>query len=339
MRQSISVSMVNGLLEFAVSKGAKRDKLLTKSGIREEQLTNPDNRLPLKNYRTLMHTAKLMTNNPALALHYGEEVGMPELSIVGLIMESSGTMGEAFLQMQRYGRLVAETDEYSAAPTFDLKEDTGRLFMLDTREFSYTYPELTEEAFSRLCCGPRRFLSQPHILSVHLRYETPEYSSEYERIFECPVHFEAKWNALELHPEIATWKVAQNPDYILKILTQHADKLLDRLNAERTFSGKVERIILEALHHGDISSDTVAEKLQMSRQSLFRKLKEDGTTFTDLLEKLRLRLAKEYLIAQKISVNETAYLLGFADPAAFSRAFKRWTGMPPKQFRDRISNT
>lgn len=79
--------------------------------------------------------------------------------------------------------------------------------------------------------------------------------------------------------------------------------------------------------------DAIASKLGVSRPTLFRRLKAEGTTFEQLLDELRHRLSLHYLSGKKVSVNETAYLVGFSDPAAFSRAFKRWTGSSPRTAR------
>jgi len=79
--------------------------------------------------------------------------------------------------------------------------------------------------------------------------------------------------------------------------------------------------------------ETIAEKMGLSRQTLFRQLKAEGTSFEKVLDGLRHQLALQYLKGKKVSVNETAYLLGFSEPAAFSRAFKRWTGVNPRQMR------
>jgi AraC-like DNA-binding protein len=88
------------------------------------------------------------------------------------------------------------------------------------------------------------------------------------------------------------------------------------------------------LHAGEANMDTIAGKMALSRQTLFRKLKAEGVTFEKVLDELRQRLALDYLSARKVSVNETAYLVGFSDPAAFSRAFKRWTGTSPRAMRE-----
>ena len=88
------------------------------------------------------------------------------------------------------------------------------------------------------------------------------------------------------------------------------------------------------LHTGNTSMDAIASKLGLGRQTLFRKLKAEGTTFEKVLDELRHQMALNYLGGKKVSVNETAYLVGFSEPAAFSRAFKRWTGTAPREFRD-----
>jgi AraC-like DNA-binding protein len=90
---------------------------------------------------------------------------------------------------------------------------------------------------------------------------------------------------------------------------------------------------MPVLHKGEASMDAVADKMALSRQTLFRRLKAEGTTFEKVLDELRHRLALHYLGGKKVSVNETAYLVGFSDPAAFSRAFKRWTGTSPRAMR------
>jgi AraC-like DNA-binding protein len=87
------------------------------------------------------------------------------------------------------------------------------------------------------------------------------------------------------------------------------------------------------LHKGDVGMDAIAGKMGQSRATLFRKLKAEGVTFETVLDDLRRRLALHYLSGKKVSVNETAYLVGFSDPAAFSRAFKRWTGTSPSAVR------
>ena len=103
--------------------------------------------------------------------------------------------------------------------------------------------------------------------------------------------------------------------------------------SSKTTRGQVESVLMPILHTGSVSMDAVAKTLGFSRPTLFRKLKAEGVSFEKVLDDLRHKLALEYLGGKKVSVNETAYLVGFSDPAAFSRAFKRWTGQSPRAMR------
>ena len=95
---------------------------------------------------------------------------------------------------------------------------------------------------------------------------------------------------------------------------------------------------MPVLHTGEASIDVIDSKMGVSRPTLFRRLKAEGTTFKQVLDELRHRLALYYLSGKKVSVNEIAYLVGFYDAAAFSRAFKRWTGRSPRAVPCRNSN-
>jgi len=154
-------------------------------------------------------------------------------------------------------------------------------------------------------------------------------------LFETPVRFEASSNRLLLAG--SDWLMAKTPlpsRYLFGVLSERAEALLHGLHRGTTTRSQVESVLMPILHTGEASVAVVAERLAMSRQTLFRKLKAEGVTYEKVLDRLRHRLALAYLEDKKVSVNETAYLLGFSDPAAFSRAFKRWTGTSPRQMRN-----
>jgi AraC-like DNA-binding protein len=326
-----SAGLASGLIAYAVQRGADRAALMARAGLRPTDLEDPDGRLAFDTYVALMRAAQDLCGDPALALHFGEAVDLSELSIVGLIMNASATMGDAFAQMQRFGRLTLETEGLSDGPRFELTVRDGQLWMVDTRTDPDAFPELTEGAFARLVCGPRRFLPEPHVLEVQVTHPAPAWSAEYDRIFQCPVTFSSRWNALRLDPRISTWPVALQPRYVFGVLTRLADGLLQELEDQRTVRGRVEGVLLPLLHTGEVGADAVARALGFSRQTLFRKLKAEDATYEQVLDALRHRMALRYLTGARVSVNETAYLVGFSEPAAFSRAFKRWTGKSPRE--------
>ena len=112
------------------------------------------------------------------------------------------------------------------------------------------------------------------------------------------------------------------------------EKIAQPAPRKRCFKQEVERAIEPLLGSGEVGIEIVARELGMSRQTLYRRLKAEGTTFEQLLDAKRRQLAVRYLGLDGSSVKAAAYRLGFSDPAAFSRAFKRWTGISPSSFRE-----
>jgi AraC-like DNA-binding protein len=328
---TVAAGLARGLMEFAQSKGADRRDLAARSGIGLDELEDVDGRIAFARYVALMGAAKALTNDPALALHYGEANDMAQVSVVGLIAYACETMLEAMAQVNRYGRLVVEFD--GPENRFAVTRKGGGLWAIDRREDPNAFPELTESTFARMICGPRRFGVTQLARAVHVTHPAPPYHAEYERVLGAPVTFDAAWNAVLLDEAWLTHRIAVQPRYVFGVLSDHADALLRSLQSSKTVRGRVEGLLAPMLHKGEASMDSISAGLGVSRQTLFRQLKREGVTFEAVLDDLRRRLALHYLADRKVSVNETAYLVGFSDPAAFSRAFKRWTGKSPSDAR------
>jgi AraC-like DNA-binding protein len=328
---TVAAGLARGLIELAVSKGASSRELAERSGIDLAELGDQDHRVPFAQYVVLMRTAKALCGDAALALHYGETNDLAQISVVGLLSLASETMTDALAQLNRYGRLVIEFD--GPKDRFRITRRNGALWCVDTREHPNDFPELTESTFARMICGPRQFGVTQLAREVHVTHAAPGYLVEYERIYGAPVVFESDWNAVRLDESWLNHRIASSPRYVFGIFSQHADALLKTLESSKTTRGRVESLLMPILHTGEARMDAIARQLGLSRQTLARRLKAEGMTFAKVLDGLRREMALQYLSARKVSVNETAYLVGFSEPAAFSRAFKRWTGTTPRTMR------
>jgi len=326
---TVAAGLARGLLELAVAKGADPAVLAARAGIDLADLADQDNRIPFAKYVLLMRAGQELAKDPALALHYGETSDMSEFSVVGLLSHACETFGEVMVQLNRYGRLVVEYD--GGPKRFTVAADAAGLWLTDNRANPNDFPELTESTFARLICGPRRFGVAQTARAVHVTHTAPSYRAEYERIYGAPVTFGAARNAVLLDEAAIASRIQLQPRFAFGILANHAEKLMKELESSKTARGRVESLLMPILHTGNANMEAVAAKLGMSRQTLFRRLKAEGTTFEKVLDELRHRMALDYLGARKVSVNETAYLVGFSEPAAFSRAFKRWTGTSPRK--------
>jgi AraC-like DNA-binding protein len=328
MTATVAATYVRALLDFAVSRGASRDGLVQRAGVNLHQLEDGEGRIPFATYLALLRAAKTACNDPALALHFGEEVDMSQLTLVGLTSKPTGSLTDDAASLNRYAPLALDV---GAADRFQFDRIDGKIWIIDNRCPPFDTPEITESFFARAVSGMRRWFSGRQLINeVHVKHAAPPYRAEYDRIFRVPVTFNSDRNAMQVSDELwSLAKTAWTSGYASKVLGAHADSLLAKLESSKSMRGRVESLLMPALQSGDTSIEAVAKKIGVSRQTLFRKLKAEGITFAKLLDELRHRMALHYLNEKKMAVNETAYLVGFSDPAAFSRAFKRWTGSSP----------
>jgi AraC-like DNA-binding protein len=329
---TIAAPFVRALLELAAAKGADRRELLERTGIGEAALDDRDARIPLARWVALMRIGREACGDPALALHFGEAFDVGDMSVVGLMTRAVETKGEALEMVNRFCRLVADV-RTEDEERFRLVGEGGKTWMVDTRLSPNETPEVSETGFAQMATmGHRMLPGVLHFRAVHFTHPAPPYRAEYERIFQVPVVFDSDRNAF-LMPE--GWEadpIALQPRYALDILKAHAEGLLVRLDGKASMALRVEALLAPMLASGEVGAAAVAAGLGLSRQTLYRKLKAEGATFVGVLEALRRKLAIHYLREKKLPAKETGYRLGFSDPAAFSRAFKRWTGSSPTAF-------
>jgi AraC-like DNA-binding protein len=328
---TVAAGLARRLIDFARSEGADLAELEERSQVRLAELDDQDARIEFEHYVSLMRAAKELTGDPALALRFGR-LPMSDFSVVGLLFQTCETVLESIVQINRYGKLIIEVD-LGAPDRFQFVKKAGTLWLVDTRRDPNHFPELTEATFARFISMTKPFCENRLVEEVHVTHPAPPHAATYEALLGAPTRFAMPWNALRVDEQGLKQPIGTQPRYAFAILSDHAGALLRKLEDSHTLRAKVEALIIPILHTGTASIDRIALKLGFSRQTLFRKLKAEGVTFELILDELRHNLAVHYLSGGRVSVGETAYLVGFSDPAAFSRAFRRWTGMSPAEVR------
>jgi AraC-like DNA-binding protein len=332
---TIAAGFGSAFVEFAVARGASAQALLASAGLRDADLTDADGRLPLTRYVALLEAGAEQCSDRALALKFGEAVRLEDISIVGLIGMAAPTMGEGREQLNRFARLMIDAEGVAPEMLQLVRDEDGVWLELTSSIFS-AHPVLTEAAFARFVCGVtrsgRRFPN-----AVHFTFSQPPHRAAYDRIFKVPLVFGSRRNALLIDEAFLAIKLPPPNRYVFGVLSQRAEALLASLSASHTMRARVESALMPILHTGDFSMAAVAKKLGLSQSTLYRQLRSEGVRYDDVLDELRRTLALHFLDAKRVSVNEAAYLVGFSESSAFSRAFKRWTGKAPSDHvrRDR----
>jgi AraC-like DNA-binding protein len=320
------------LIEACERLGIDTDTLLRSVGIRRETLADPDARLHGRDVGALWAKAYELSRDPVLSLHAAEACPIGAYKVIDFMGSSARTVGEALRCVARYFKLVNTAvrltpDESGDPVTFDVGAER------DPAGVSRPYAEY---CLAVTVLHVRGATGVPFPLRrVTFTHRRPADVSEHERIFGCPVAFEAEHNRLVVSREAWDARTGEAHPGVLAVLIEHADLLLERLPRGPDLIERTRRAIGARLRGGDPSLEAVARELAMSERSLQRHLRELGYTFNGLADEVREATARLYLDQPDIALAEIAYLLGFADQSAFNRAFKRWTGLTPKQARTR----
>ena len=276
-----------------------------------------------------LRTLAAATGDPALGLDAPRHASQTTLHALGYAVLASATLKDAFDRLVRYRRLVGDVlslrlvdlgDRYRFE--IDVSADPG-------------VPYHAVDAVASMCVRQARALHRPRAcnpLAVTFARPAPSDVTPYTEVFRAPVRFGAEVNAIELaRADVEDPLPAGNAE-----LARGNDEVLVRFLArleQARVSTRVQQALLEALPDGAPSKTAIARKLGMSARTLQRHLSEEGTSFKVVLDDARADLARTYVAEQRLSVTEIAFVLGFADTSAFSRAFKRWTGMSPRDAR------
>jgi AraC-like DNA-binding protein len=170
-------------------------------------------------------------------------------------------------------------------------------------------------------------------LEVTFIYPEPESRSEYERIFHCPVHFGQKENTFTLAMSVVNTPILLANPGLLEYFEKYAQDFLADMDRQNEHARAVTKIILARMDDEALSINKVAKEMAVSVRTLQNRLKEEGVVFSELLTETRQRLAKKYL-QENYTVEQITYLLGFSEPSVFRKAFKKWSGITPREYRE-----
>lgn len=323
-----TLTLANRLLNH---HGARQADIEAVLGTTLTALQDPDCRLPAERHYALWHFALTASDDPALGLHLGQIVEPDRMGLVGHILFNSDTLGHALREYTRLHRLVNEAVDIR----LETVGDSAVLTWGCDLEDDYCIADM-ERTVSSAVARARHFIHpRLHIESLAFAHPEPAYREEYEKIFECPLTFGAEETQLTFASHYLDWRLPQRNPYLYRALLNQVNGLLARLQSRKAFSRRVRRLIARQLSSEQLDADHIARQLHMSRQTLYRKLKQEGEGFQGLVESVRQQRALRHVSEDSYALSEIAFLLGFSELSAFSRAFKRWTGESPGQYRER----
>jgi AraC-like DNA-binding protein len=320
--------IVTGVLEL---HGLDARALLAEQGITADQIRDPNARIPAHKWDALVHRTVQLIPDPGYALRAAHCWHPSNLGALGFAWLSSSTLRTGLQRVMRYWRLLGDK---AAAHLED--GHAGLKTVFDSgRSDPVVAPVSADFAMALLVSMCRmNYGDGLHPLQVSLRRPRPQGSHVYRTHYGCPVHFDAAEDSFTL----ARGDVDKLLPTSNRQIAASLDQILARQLAQLDKSNVVARCrasLLEQLSSGELSEEEMAQQLHMSRRTLQRKLAEAETTYQQLVDDTRRDLALRYLEDPHRSITDITFMLGFSQQSAFTRAFRRWTGLAPSEYRQR----
>lgn len=306
------------------------DPLLEKAGIDLRQNQGGDTRYPVEKMQQLWRLAVEASGDPCFGFVAGEQLQPAALHGLGFSWLASDTLRDALERLVRFSRLIST----AANIQLESSRDGAELLLMppaDVKEFVHTALDAGLAGFMHMC----RITAGDNInpSQVMLNRSKPNCANKIEAFFRCPVKYNADCYALCFSKQLLdTPLINANPE-LARINDQAVIDYLARFDRD-SITMQVRSSIIERLHDGTPNQETIADSLHVSLRSLQRMLNREDTNYKTLLESTRQELALHYIRETHRSLGEITYLLGFSEPSNFTRAFKRWTGKTPAEYRE-----
>lgn len=312
-------------------QGLDSTALALAADIEKSLLARQDSRVLLASFNRLLELAAAELGDPGMGLKLGSWTDSSHMGVIGHIVFNNRTLRQALEQYVRLSTLVSE----GIVVRFEASEAESVLTFECADPGCYSSLNL-ERMLAQGVTRARRFVSEKiYLRRAGFAHPAQTRLADYEAVFGCPVAFSQPSCYVTFDSAFLSFEVLQRNPYLHQVLTRHVETLLRKLQSRRKLSLQVRKLLEKQLSQAEVDIVMIAEQLAMSRQTLYRKLKQEGISFQEIVEEVRHEKAMAYLSEGRYSLSEIAFLLGFSEQSAFSRAFKRWTGESPAHYRQK----
>ena len=275
--------------------------------------------------------AEAQIAEPGFGLRAADHLHPSHLGALGYAWLASTSLRTALNRISRYVHFVADDIEVNL-------DETGDLLIVTVTEAGNSERSAwgSDSSLAILVALCRmNYGDRLTPVTVEFRHAAPDDTGGYFGFFRCPVQFGRAADRITLPKSIVDEKLPSANPQLAQLSDQVMIQTLGRLSKERIVP-RVKSVIIDLLPSGNVSDEQVAAELNMSTRALQRKLNRKETTFKQLLTEIRQELADKYIRNNQLSLTEISFMLGFSEVSSFSRAFKRWNGESPSEYRDAV---
>ncbi|WP_323752163.1 AraC family transcriptional regulator [Marinobacter sp.] len=323
---------VDILCQLAEQKGVRRADLLVAAGIRNSQLSHPENLVTGNQFSKLCRQALDLTGDPGLGLEFGGQLKFTTHGAMSQAAISCDTLGQAIHVLMKYLHIRfpyltmdLSVDGDEAVVEMDTVHDLLDLYRFNLEVFLAALLDV-----SHLLVGPRIFEGA----SCRVKYPRPAGGKQYAKLFGEAICFDSGVNQLRFHKSCLELPMPLANPVARRVAEAECEVQARKLQMVTSVTGQVVRL-LESVRDGRLMGlDDVAAQMHVSARTLRRQLVSEGARFQDLQDRVRHHRALKLMRCNdQMSIDEIAERLGYSDPSNFSRAFRKWEGISPSAWR------
>lgn len=326
----VKASIFHGFGAFAEKKGFDFAELLAGSGLRPEDVADPDAEVPLNAAATVLDEAAARCGDPCLGVHWAEEFGARSVGALGYMISNASSLRAAVKTVARYVHIHVRPVDIR----FEEDDGYGHLSWQLPPELTAPRTQYVSLAMATLVIRLRKHAGPTWTpVGVELEHRVLADRETVLRVFGANVRYDCPRNVLHIRQSVLD-RCASDADHRLyDILRQLGERLLAECRQDDDFVGKTRRAIVAQLEAGEAKLKTVADQLGLSASTLRSRLAAVDTNFDAVMADTRRRMAETYLRDTELPLTEIAFLLGFSELSAFTRAASKWFGAPPSTRR------
>ncbi len=332
----VLAAAATGIVSLIEDYGGDVERIFGNAGIAPETIHNPITNLSLGAFCGLFEEAARQTRHDNFGLWFGHQFKPRDLGMWGYVAVCSPTVGSAL------ENLIDHFQYHQQGSTMRLSE-ADSLMRLEYQIFDGRILERRQDAelslgmffnVFRECYGAAWAPEE-----VHFEHPKPLDWKEHERAFDAPVYFNQPTNALLFRREALAGRMPNSDRRLLSLVQTCLTALGLNQLAPQSLIDRLRNQVRVKLPEGYPALETIAEELGQPVSAVQRTLSFEGLTYKDLVETTRQDLAQLYLKQVHMPLSEIAFLLGYSELSAFSRAFRRWTGVSPRDYRERLARS
>lgn len=333
---TVSGASVAGLLAYLRARGIDLRPALAGLGLERAALVQPDTRVPAETNDALWALAVERTGEDDFGLRFARRLDLDSFHLVGHLAATSLNVGAALERVVEFSRLL-----HDAGRTELERPGDGRVLLFPgCRGLPRPPPRQIAEFNAASAVVLVRFITarpEWRPLEVHFAHPAPTDVRPHRELFGVAPSFGAAEDVLVFaERDLALLVRVTAPSRIGEYLEAYARTLLGRMPEQpHDLRGQVLRALVSSLPTGGLTIEQVASRLALTPRTLQRRLAATGDTVSGLREEARLTTAEHYLADRRLTLGEISFLLGFNEPSTFHKAFRRWKGVPPGEWRQK----